>query len=125
MLRKLAILFLLPKGRLNRMVYVLCTVSCIIILQLLKTYLNGKCPQDFIYGVMVILLFILAYVATCLSIKRAHDMGRSGYFILWLLVPIINIGAWITLWFVPGDEGANKYGAPLGKIKKQTESTSS
>ncbi len=56
-----------------------------------------------------ILLFVRAYIAT--SVRRHHDMGRSGWNMLWVLVP--GIGAIIDILvsgFMPGQAGPNKYG---------------
>jgi uncharacterized membrane protein YhaH (DUF805 family) len=42
----------------------------------------------FISIMMVILIFIWSFMA---SIKRLHDLNRSGYFSALLFVPMINI----------------------------------
>ena len=46
-----------------------------------------------------------------LTIRRLHDIGLSGWFCLLGFVPIINI-LFLALYFIPGKEGANIYGAP-------------
>lgn len=50
----------------------------------------------------------VAWLVYCssIAIRRAHDIGRSGWFALLLLVPVANL----TLFFWPGSEGANDYG---------------
>ncbi|NHZ70862.1 MAG: DUF805 domain-containing protein [Proteobacteria bacterium] len=62
------------------------------------------------------LLFVLVYIAIiwiglAVSIKRWHDRGKSGWWILIGLVPIIG-GLWalIETGFLEGDKGDNEYG---------------
>ena len=46
------------------------------------------------------------------SIRRLHDIGRTGWWILIALVPVIG-GLWylIECGFLPGTPGPNNYGA--------------
>lgn len=48
-----------------------------------------------------------------LTIKRVHDFNQSGWLALLLGLPLINI----ALWFIPGTDGENEYGAPTEKNK--------
>ncbi len=59
-------------------------------------------------------LFI--WVSLAVLAKRCHDRGRSGWFILVGIVPILNLWYLIEMGFLPGTNGENKYGAdPLQK----------
>jgi uncharacterized membrane protein YhaH (DUF805 family) len=49
-------------------------------------------------------LFILAFM---LTIQRSHDFNVSGWLALLMLVPLVNL----LFLFIPGTDGANKYGA--------------
>lgn len=69
------------------------------------------------WGQVAGLLGVLALVAVgfwcwiALSIKRLHDRNHSAWWMLWYVVPII--GGWvmlITLGFLGGTEGSNRYG---------------
>ncbi len=53
----------------------------------------------------------LACPAFVLSIKRAHDRNKSGWFTLLLLVPIVSLWPIIELGFFKGTSGKNKYGS--------------
>lgn len=44
------------------------------------------------------------------NVKRAHDRDRSGWFILLLFVPILNIWPIIELLFLRGTIGSNRFG---------------
>ena len=59
----------------------------------------------------------LLFAGICLHIKRCHDRGKSGWWCLLLLVPIVGtLWAIIDLGILEGDRGRNAYGAnPLGR----------
>lgn len=43
-----------------------------------------------------------------LTIQRCHDMDWTGWASLLVLVPLVGL----LFWFVPGTQGANRFGAP-------------
>ena len=49
---------------------------------------------------------VLMYSGICISIRRWHDLNKSGWFVLseFLILPVFY------LWFAKGTEGPNKYG---------------
>lgn len=66
------------------------------------------------------LLFSLSYVAlpvlflplAATMVRRLHDVGKSGFFLVWLAVPVAG---WLLLWYLCYGEslpGPNKYGDP-------------
>lgn len=71
------------------------------------------------FGVTLILYFITETIAT---IKRLHDLDRSGAQVLLFLVPAYNFVLWLKTTFEPGTDGPNTYGPdPLrasAKIEK-------
>ncbi len=60
------------------------------------------------------------WAQAALSVKRSHDRGRSGWFVLVLFIPLVQIWPFIELWFLSGTTGDNQYGPdPLpGSIPK-------
>ena len=63
--------------------------------------------------VLVLLAFVVAVVFwISLTLRRFHDIDKSGYSILWLLVPFINIYYLLVLLFEQGTGGPNRYGPP-------------
>jgi uncharacterized membrane protein YhaH (DUF805 family) len=60
--------------------------------------------------------YILLIVASLSGqVKRLHDRGRSGWFVLLSLVPIANIWILIEVAFLKGTAGPNEYGPdPVG-----------
>lgn len=62
---------------------------------------------------LIVLLFcIIALIS--LEIRRLHDLGYSGWWILCIMIPIINIPLWCILIFKKGEATENKYGKPIG-----------
>jgi hypothetical protein len=52
-------------------------------------------------GYLVVLVIVVL-----LTIQRSHDMNRSGWLTLLLIVPLINL----IFWFIPGTIGENRFG---------------
>ena len=53
------------------------------------------------------LLILIVYLS--LSIRRLHDIGKSGWWSLVLLIPIVNIFYLIYLFVKSGENGRNKW----------------
>lgn len=61
------------------------------------------------------IIYALYYLATVLPmiavyIRRLHDIGKSGWYILWLLVPLAGLIYMIVLWATEGNRSDNQYG---------------
>ena len=69
-----------------------------------------------IYTALGLTLIYVSYGMKFLSnkIKRLHDNNKSGWFLLWTLVPILGqlfgLYIFITNWFLRGTIGSNDYG---------------
>jgi uncharacterized membrane protein YhaH (DUF805 family) len=46
------------------------------------------------------------------SIRRLHDINRSGWWILIFIVPIVGFILWLVWFLREGDPGENQYGPP-------------
>lgn len=71
-------------------------------------------------------LFLVGFVfATLISwtaaIRRCHDVGRSGFFLLWQFVPLLGIAAALFLIFARGDDMKNRFGPPPWSITNRAE----
>ena len=67
-------------------------------------------------GIIDLLVFLVFIVPTIsVTARRLHDIGRSGWWLLIGLIPLIG-GLILLYWAVkPGDDGDNRFGAnPLG-----------
>jgi uncharacterized membrane protein YhaH (DUF805 family) len=51
------------------------------------------------------------------AVRRLHDMGRTGWWMLLLFLPLIGIIVLIIWWCQPSEPGPNQYGsAPLAAL---------
>ena len=52
----------------------------------------------------------LTYVNVAVTVRRLHDLGRNGWFILLSFVPILNLVIGVYVAFFKGKDEDNKYG---------------
>lgn len=67
----------------------------------------------YLLGVPIALIYSIFLLS--LLIRRAHDVGKSGWFLLWCYVPLIQIYAIFLIFFSGSEEKTNIYGAPPDK----------
>jgi uncharacterized membrane protein YhaH (DUF805 family) len=96
------------QGRARRKEYWMFNLFNIIIAMVIG-FVTGVVDVVFEVGVMLNLatsvIYSLAILipATAVSIRRMHDLGRSGW---WILVPVVNL----IFMFFDSQPGDNKYG---------------
>jgi len=62
-------------------------------------------------SILLILLYIATFVITIMYGKRRlNDLNRSGWFILLIIIPLVNLLLAIYMIFFAGTEGDNEYG---------------
>jgi uncharacterized membrane protein YhaH (DUF805 family) len=65
-----------------------------------------KTPLPYLlYGVAVLI------PGLAVAVRRLHDTGRSGRWLLIALVPVLGVIVLLVLFCLDGDGGINKYGA--------------
>jgi uncharacterized membrane protein YhaH (DUF805 family) len=64
------------------------------------------------YSVLVVLLFIII-TEIAVTVRRFHDLGMSGWYLLAMLVPIYNVYLGLVLLFKGGNPSENIYGTDL------------
>ncbi len=120
------------QGRLRRRdfwvcVLILCVVSWVlnwivammfgpsIVVSGQNTTMNLNALSGMMGGLWIVSL-ILLWPSLALGVKRCHDRGKSGWWCLLLLIPIINIFWWlIDLGILDGTPGPNQFGpSPKG-----------
>jgi len=99
-------LFTSADGRINRQQWWI-GIGILAVIWLLSAVLLGRDGLiPFIIGLLIWLAGIM------LHIKRCHDRGKSGWWCLLLLIPVVGfIWAIIDLGILPGTIGANEFGA--------------
>ena len=60
------------------------------------------------FGILYILILVFLF---SMYARRFHDLGMSGWYVLTLFIPIVNLVIFIFyLLLTPGEESSNKYG---------------
>lgn len=71
---------------------------------------GGRDGQDLAAFLYVVSLLVFIPMGISLFIKRLHDRGRSAWFLLIVLIPIVNLWVIVEALFLSGQVGENKYG---------------
>ena len=62
--------------------------------------------------------FAGTWAALAVTVKRFHDLDQSGWRVLLMAVPIVNIFVGLVLLFKAGTDGPNRFGLdPLADLK--------
>lgn len=74
-------------------------------------YLFGSTNTSALEGFVTILGFAVFFIMVLsLTVRRAHDIGKSEYYVLWLIVPLVGIFVGLNLLFTKGEDKPNSYG---------------
>ena len=101
------------EGRARRKEYWMYTLVNAIFLLIAITLDNvlGLANEDYFIG-PIYMVYALAVIlpGLAVSVRRLHDVGKSGWMILISFIPIIG-GIWLLILFVTdGQVGENEYG---------------
>lgn len=110
------------KGRLRRLPYFLYSLGIGVLYLLIGLGLGMLMPEQedqigngtAIMIVLLILVFVIlaTYASFVLIIKRFHDLDKSGWMSLLMIIPMVNFFAGIYLLFFRGTDGPNQFGPP-------------
>lgn len=115
------------KGRLSRLPYFLFTVISIVILGWGPWIINllVSNPLDSFLAGGIFWMFDVAVILPsmiCYTAKRFHDLNKSGWYTVALLVPVWNFYLEAELLLQCGTEGSNQYGNdPLASSKNHND----
>ena len=101
------------EGRIPRSTYWLYSlaVTGILIILTLVDLFTGLYDYEAEAGVLsTIFTFLMIFPGIMVAIKRAHDRDHSGWYILLMFIPLINLWPGIELSFFAGTDGPNNYG---------------
>ncbi|RZG88697.1 DUF805 domain-containing protein [Acinetobacter sp. WCHAc060033] len=112
-------------GRFGRLSYIAWTMLLSISTITLDIYLSFKLfniqigeneaptPPSLLEAFLIFVLFIFTlYTFFIFTIRRLHDLNRSGWFSILLLVPVIQIFLFCYLLLFNGSRQSNSYGEP-------------
>ena len=102
------------EGRARRKEYWMYTLFYLIFAlgAIVLDFILGSASDDFGYGLFYVLYVLAMLIPTlAVSVRRLHDVGKSGWMVLVGLIPIIGT-IWLLVLFVSdSDPGVNQYGA--------------
>jgi uncharacterized membrane protein YhaH (DUF805 family) len=105
-------------GRINRSGFLLREIIALILIFIFPVLAFSVLPADndsMLIGLSVVIIGwggVLAGIAIHISslVRRFHDRGKSGWMLLLLFVPILNLITWLELLFMGNDQNPNGYG---------------
>ena len=107
------------KGRLGRLRYFSysfgISIAGMVVFGLIAALLSmlPSSVQSFAMGALMIPGYlVLTVVLVMLGIQRLHDIGKSGWYYLLMIIPILGVAASLWMMFWPGSKVANAYGPP-------------
>lgn len=101
------------QGRATRTQYWLFSIcsGLLSFVPLLLDLALGTFNEEIGLGILTTLYSLaLIYPSIAVLIKRAHDRDHSGWYVLLMFIPLINIVISIELAFFGGTSGSNQYG---------------
>jgi uncharacterized membrane protein YhaH (DUF805 family) len=93
-------------GRAEFWWFVLANLIINVLLQILASAVDVL----FIVGLLYSLAIIIPSLAV--AVRRLHDTGKSGWWLLIGLVPLVGFIVLIVFYATEGDAGPNQYGEP-------------
>jgi uncharacterized membrane protein YhaH (DUF805 family) len=106
------------KGRIGRMRYIAYTIGLSLLVYLVMmavvtataTAASGSpdLAGTAVLAIMAVGFGAMLVISFLLTIQRSHDFNTSGWLSLVLLLPLVPL----IFWFIPGTEGANRFGPP-------------
>jgi uncharacterized membrane protein YhaH (DUF805 family) len=88
------------KGRIGRLRYLgELWIPWVVLAVAYEVFKEAGMPMSDLLTLNLALGLLLAFINTNSMIKRSHDIQRSALYLLWLIVPIVNIVVAIYLHF--------------------------
>lgn len=87
--------------------YTLFNIIIGIVLRIIDTYVIGM-DEIGVLGLIYSLAVLIPGLAV--SVRRLHDVGKSGWFLLIVLIPLIGAIWLLVLFCTEGNNGPNQYG---------------
>ncbi|BEV03020.1 MULTISPECIES: DUF805 domain-containing protein [Chryseobacterium] len=103
--------------------YLLFNLIFAVIAAVLDNILGLKFTPEIPYGYLYLLYALVTFLpGLAVSVRRLHDVDKSGWFLFISLIPIIG-GIWLlVLYATEGTQGRNQYGDdPKGNYNEINE----
>lgn len=97
-------------GRLRYVAYYTASMLVIVPIAMIATVIGkigGETPAVVLLGlgILAALVHMLA-----LGVRRLNDLNRSGWLLLLMAIPVVNLLLSLYMFFAPGTPGSNEYG---------------
>lgn len=105
--------FFAISGRLGRMRFVTYgLISAILIMMVGGIAAAVLIPLNPVFSAAIYMAILLASMIYGISlyVRRLHDLGRSGWWSLLMMTPLLNLVLLIYVLFFPGTKGINQHG---------------
>lgn len=108
-------LFFTSEGRLNRKSYIYRSFFLSIVLFVVQGILTFATETfgalDLLFSIIAFVLGIFQLAANIMmGVRRLHDLDKCDWWMLLLIVPLVNLFFCLYLLFFKGTEGPNEYG---------------
>lgn len=106
------------QGRVGRWQFI-SVILFIFLIAFIIAFLSGLFPQLFAMNKYIeptVIIFLIGILIFCWviqlfnMIKRFQDLDMSGFWVLGMIVPLLNLFLYILLLFFKGTEGKNRFG---------------
>ena len=102
-------------GRIGRADYFWISVTGGLLIKGAEFVINGTKSPIVLIGLLGLQILALGVVLSA-SVRRAHDLGHSGWLTLILIIPLSSF----YFLFAPGQKVANKWGpSPSGHVESE------
>lgn len=108
-------MFFSTKNRLNRKRYLIRAVELWAVTFVISFVAAIVLPESLLSVFVTFFGLVTTGSSISLGVRRCHDVGKSGWWMLLIVVPVVNFFWGLYLFFQAGEIGDNEYGPdPLG-----------
>ena len=98
-------------GRAPRREYWCFVLTNVLVVMLAAALIVPNLGPDIGRDILAPFLVAVVVAQLAMGVRRLHDVGQSGWFMLLELVPLANLGLAVVLFFWPSQAGpGNRYG---------------
>ena len=123
----LQVLFSLD-GRINRLRFWLYNLIPVLTWVVMLLVIGGASEgssesiQTTLKAILFVIWVLCVWIALAIHVKRWHDLDRSGWLALLVLVPYLGTVVSVVIGFIAGTSGSNRFGDdPLQKVETDNE----
>lgn len=121
--------FFSPVGRIGRLQWWMGHIAVLALTAAFAVWLADTCgitdeaSAESLPPIIDIMSFVLFFstlwINCCLTIKRYHDLDRSGWWLIIMFIPVIQFWAILECGFFSGSDGPNDYGERFSMFGRQ------